>query len=175
MGAHHPFRFSNTAILYKKGWNGINIDADKKNLWIFETFRKRDINLNYIISNSTKLVNFYFFNESALNGILSKDRLKKLNEIGFTPTKKKKMMPITLSKVFELYLPEGQKIDLLTLDVEGHDFQVLKSLDLAKYNIKIILTEANENKISLNQYLVKNGYHLFKTEDRNLFYIKGKL
>lgn len=26
VGAHHPFRFSNTAIFYKKGWCGINID-----------------------------------------------------------------------------------------------------------------------------------------------------
>jgi hypothetical protein len=26
VGAHHPFRFSNTALLYSQGWHGINID-----------------------------------------------------------------------------------------------------------------------------------------------------
>ena len=27
VGAHHPKRFSNTYLLYRKGWKGINIDA----------------------------------------------------------------------------------------------------------------------------------------------------
>jgi hypothetical protein len=27
IGAHHPFRYSNTYMFYKKGWRGINIDA----------------------------------------------------------------------------------------------------------------------------------------------------
>ena len=27
VGAHHPKRFSNTYLFYKKGWRGINIDA----------------------------------------------------------------------------------------------------------------------------------------------------
>ena len=26
VGAHHPYRFSNTLHFYKKGWRGINID-----------------------------------------------------------------------------------------------------------------------------------------------------
>src|SRR5690348_6482057 len=25
IGAHHPFRFSNTRLLYERGWHGINI------------------------------------------------------------------------------------------------------------------------------------------------------
>ena len=175
IGAHHPFRYSNTAMLYRKGWSGINIEGSKHNIRLFKYFRKRDINLNCVISNIKNPVTFYYFKESALNGILSENRLKSLKKNGFMPTNKEKITPLTLDKVLELHLPKGKRIDLLTLDVEGHDFQVLKSLDLGKYYIKIILTEANENKIPLNQYLLKNGYHLFKTEDRNLFYIKGKL
>lgn len=27
IGAHHPFRFSNTYVFYKRGWRGINVDA----------------------------------------------------------------------------------------------------------------------------------------------------
>ena len=29
LGAYHPFRFSNTAYFYLKGWNGINVDANE--------------------------------------------------------------------------------------------------------------------------------------------------
>ena len=28
IGCHHPKRFSNTYLLYKKGWKGVNIDAN---------------------------------------------------------------------------------------------------------------------------------------------------
>ena len=51
VGCYNPRKYSNTALLYKKGWTGINIDAEKKNLKWFKIFRKRDINLNFFISN----------------------------------------------------------------------------------------------------------------------------
>ncbi len=175
VGAHHPFRYSNTALLYKKGWNGINVEGDRTNMWMFKYLRKKDINLNYIISNKTNPVDFYYFEEGALNGILSKNRLKLLQNNGFIPIKKEKVTPLTLSEILRLHLPKDKKIDLLTVDVEGHDLEVLQSLDLKKYFVKVILTEINENKITLNKYLEENGYHLFKKEDRNLFYVKGKL
>src|SRR5690554_7725497 len=68
IGAHHPFRFSNTMYFYKKGWKGINIEADPKALKLFNGFRKRDINLNIGISGIKQLLTSYSFNESALNG-----------------------------------------------------------------------------------------------------------
>ena len=174
VGCHHPKRFSNTAMLYKMGWSGINIDGDSKNLKQFSRYRRRDINLNYVISNKTNPVVFYYFKDSALNGILSKNRLELLKKNGFKPLKKKKISPVSLNKILDLYLPKNKKIDLLTIDVEGHDFEVLQSIDLKKYFVKVILTEVNENKSELNQYLEGNGYHLFKKEDRNLFYVKVK-
>ncbi len=45
IGAHHPFRFSNTYLLYKRGWNGINIDAMPKSMELFNKYRNRDINI----------------------------------------------------------------------------------------------------------------------------------
>lgn len=45
VGAHHPFRFSNTYLLYKQGWRGINIDAMPGSMKLFNRFRPRDINI----------------------------------------------------------------------------------------------------------------------------------
>ena len=45
VGAHHPFRFSNTYLLYKCGWRGINIDAMPGSMRLFRRFRARDINI----------------------------------------------------------------------------------------------------------------------------------
>ena len=40
IGAHHPFWGSNTALLYLRGWFGVNVD--KKGKWQFKLFRPRD-------------------------------------------------------------------------------------------------------------------------------------
>lgn len=117
---------------------------------------------------------FYYFNESAYNGILSKNRLKILHDNGIIPIKTENITSTSLGKILELHVPRGKKIDLLTIDIEGQEFNALQSVDLKKYNIKVILTEFNKNKIKLNKYLEKNGFYLFKTEDRNGFYLKGK-
>jgi dTDP-4-dehydrorhamnose 3,5-epimerase-like enzyme len=61
-------------------------------------------------------------------------------------------------------LPAGASLDLLTIDVEGHDFQVLKGLDLSKYRPKVIVVEIHGlNTLQDNEiykYLISNGYSL---------------
>ena len=78
VGCHHPKRFSNTAKLYKDGWNGINIDANFKNIKLFEFFRKRDYNIRALVSETNTVLNYYYFNDSALNGCLTKPRVESL-------------------------------------------------------------------------------------------------
>jgi len=52
IGAQHPISNNNTYLLFKRGWSGINIDLDKKNIELFDIIRPKDINLNYAISSS---------------------------------------------------------------------------------------------------------------------------
>lgn len=58
VGAHHPYRFSNTAYYYKKGWRGINIEPTPNLFNVFLKHRKRDINLNLGIGSGETLT-FY--------------------------------------------------------------------------------------------------------------------
>ena len=69
VGAHHPKRFSNTFMFYKKGWNGINIDAMPSSMKAFDKARPRDTNLEIPVSNKKELLTYYMFNEPALNGV----------------------------------------------------------------------------------------------------------
>lgn len=52
VGAHHPFRFSNTYLFYKQGWRGINIDAMPGSMTLFHRFRPRDINIECGVANN---------------------------------------------------------------------------------------------------------------------------
>ena len=59
IGAFHPFRGSNTHLLYKKGWTGINIDLSKTSIDLFKLARPNDINLNLAISDTNKKIKIY--------------------------------------------------------------------------------------------------------------------
>jgi len=167
VGAHHPLRFSNTYKFYKQGWRGINIDAMPGSMDLFNRLRPRDINLEKAVSDSKQIMTYYAFNEPALNGF-SKELTEHRN--GQANNKiifKKDIETSTLEEILDQYMPKDQKIDFLSVDVEGLDFAVLKSNNWAKYAPEVILIEIlgstldellnNEVTIFLRQF----GYTIY--------------
>lgn len=45
VGAHHPFRQSNTAYFWLLGWRGVNVDASRKAIELFRRIRPKDVSL----------------------------------------------------------------------------------------------------------------------------------
>ena len=167
VGAHHPKRFSNTYFFYKKGWCGINIDAMPGCMKIFESIRTKDINIELPISNKKQELTYYAFNEPALNGFSkeisdARDGLNK-NKIKFT----KKLKTFTLEEVLDKNLPAKKVIDFLSIDVEGLDFDVIRSLNVNKYRPRVILVEILGGSLShiqnneIYNYLLKHDYELY--------------
>ena len=60
VGAQHPISNNNTYLLFKKGWKGINIDLDKKNIDLFNISRSKDININLAISDKAEETDLFF-------------------------------------------------------------------------------------------------------------------
>lgn len=153
VGAHHPYRFSNTAYFYKKGWRGINIEPTPTLIQSFKRYRKKDTNLNLGISNEDSSLTFYQFNESALNSfaeILSKERHNEDNNYRIINTIQ--VDCYKLSTILDNYLPEGRIIDFFTIDVEGYDLEVLKSNNWEKYRPKFILIEQNLKEFNIENF-----------------------
>ena len=50
IGCYHPIRYSNTALLFNRGWRGINIDMNQTSIDLFNIIRKKDITPVYIES-----------------------------------------------------------------------------------------------------------------------------
>src|SRR5208282_1916589 len=74
VGACHPKRYSNTNLLYKKGWRGMNIDANPFAIDLFRLFRPRDINLFSGIGLVKETHTFYMFTDPRFN-TFSKDQV----------------------------------------------------------------------------------------------------
>ena len=176
VGAHHPYRYSNTNYFYKKGWKGINIEPTPGAIKPFNIFRKRDINLNIGISDTSGKLLFYCFNEPALNGFskeVSEERDKTSTRYKIIKEIEVETQP--LSAVLDKYLPENQQIDFLSIDVEGLDLLVLKSNNWQKYKPGYILVEDSINFTSLadsevHSFLEKQGYSIIAKTMRTLFF-----
>ena len=168
VGAHHPQRFSNTYLFYKRGWRGINIDAMPGSMRLFKKVRPRDINVELGISEQQGKLDYFIFNEPALNGFcqdLSVERSSADSAYRIESVIKVDMLP--LQQVLDKYLPAGQAIDFMSIDVEGLDFQVLKSNDWNKYRPTYVLVEilgASLHEIDqsdIGQFMRDAGYVLF--------------
>ena len=175
VGCHHPRRFSNTALLYKNGWNGINIDANQKNLKLFNVFRKRDKNINALISEKPEKLRYYYFDDSALNGILSFSKVNSLKDLGYKVISEEYIVTQRLDDIITNFKVPNKRIDLLDIDVEGYDFQVLKSIDLSLFDVRVILIETGDNENEIAKYLLKYNYSFYKKIDRNSFFLKDSI
>jgi len=176
VGAHHPYRYSNTLHFYQHGWRGINIEPTPGAVKLFNTLRRKDINLNIGISNKKDKLTFYCFNEPALNGF-SKEHSEEIDNstLPYKIIKEVEVETYPLSDILDKYLPPGQKIDFLTIDVEGLDLMVLKSNNWAKYKPSYILVEdrvdfKNLEASDVYNYLEKQTYELVAKTFRTLFF-----
>mgnify|MGYP006290256797 CR=1 FL=1 len=73
----------------------------------------------------------------------------------------------------------GREIDVLSIDCEGHDFPVLKSLSLGVYSPQIIIIETQEKEIEaivsgdIYQYLKASGYRLRSWMHLSLLFVRA--
>ena len=180
VGCYHPTKHNNTYLMYKKGWRGINIDLNSLSIDLFNYHRPNDINLNTGISNKEIKKNVYFLDELNTQNTLDKNQLIflqkhhniKKKEITNKVIKTKKLMPI-LNK-YKFY-----NIDFMNLDIEGHELEVLKSINFKKISIKFMCIEminynkkAIENGKKIRLLLNKNKYILIKKIGFNFIFKK---
>ena len=180
VGAHHPFRFSNTCYFYRKGWSGINIDPLPGTADLFKKYRKRDINIQKGVSIKEEQLLYYAFKEPAYNSFNE----EKANEyikagLGLPLLSKTKIDTVPLKKILDENLRAGTTIDFLTIDTEGLELQVLQSNNWEKYQPTIIIIEDQTIEIKkhlsseLNLFLEKQNYSLVSKSYYSYIYKKN--
>ena len=173
VGCYHPIHRNNTFLLYKKGWNGINIDIHSFSIELFKYLRPNDFNYNFAISDKKEMINMYYQKELSQLSTIDFDQAKKSLQ---GPFKEKKIQSFSLDEVFKFSNLENKKVDLLDIDVEGADFKVLKGLSFEKMNPELICIEIHDKNlrgsetykflINLNYELIWSGVfsHIFRSK-----------
>ena len=164
VGCYHPIEINNTALLYNKGWNGINIDISSHSIKLFNILRPDDLNFNLAVSNKNKLINFYFQKKLSKISTIIKIKSKKIFQ---GKVKKEKIMSKTLTKIIDETKYRNRSIDFLNIDAEGSDYQVLKSLDFKLYKPKLICIEIFPHNGNFSKFnILKTRSYKFLVEKK---------
>ncbi len=183
IGSQHPISNNNTYLLYKRGWNGINIDLDKKNIDLFNISRPSDINLNYAISDTNEYTNLYFYHDSSPINTLNKN----VSDYQKATVKKiKKIETHTLDSILKK-IDFKKKLDYMNIDVEGYENRVLEGFDISKYKPNVVSVEYLDLKMknlefknnninnlfnsNLYNYFIKNNYHFINWLHGDLIFV----
>jgi FkbM family methyltransferase len=178
IGAHHPLRFSNTYLLYKRGWRGINIDAMPGSMAIFQRLRPKDICIESGVALSNGQLTYFVFKEKALN-TFDEQLAQHYKSSGHEVSQQLQVRTKPLTDLLNEYLPTGQQIDLLSVDVEGFDLDVLKSNDWQRFRPRVLITEelrpvSGEKNTSVHEFLIGIGYHKFAGTYNSVFYVSDE-
>ncbi len=140
IGAHHPWNLNNTALFYLRGGRGINVEPDPYFYDLLSSERKKDINLNIGISDTTEAKDFYIMSAPTLN-TFSKEATEKFekNE-GYSIMEVKKIEVDTLTGIIDKHF-NGKHPDMLSIDVEGLEFEILKTVNFEKDPPKVVCLE----------------------------------
>lgn len=142
VGCHEPRFISNTFLLYRRGWRGICVDASAKLIGRHRTIRPRDQAVQALVSDGEKEMDFVEF----LNGGLSSadgGHIGRNLAAGMQETWRGKMTSRTLTNILD-QCQAPFAFDLLSVDAEGFDLAVLRSLDFGKYRPRVIVVEADD-------------------------------
>lgn len=142
VGCFHPRKYSNTWRLYRRGWRGINVDVDRVKLEVFDLARPGDENVCCAIGETPGEATLYSFGHYSVLSTLDAGKAAEYRRLGYDCVERPVRVR-TLSEVIDASRFRGRRIALLSVDVEGHEASVLRSLDFGRHRPRLVLVECH--------------------------------
>ena len=172
VGCHFPAKKSSTMRLYRRGWRGLCIDANRNCIETFKKVRPRDTSVVAAVSDRVEERVFTEFE----NPIISSLSNEFVAEHTHAPiVARHKVQTVTLTELCRRH-DVPCRFDLLAIDCEGHDLEVLRSLDLDAYRPRVIAIEMHGYNLDepegnpIRTYLAERGYRLRAYATMNGYY-----
>lgn len=177
VGANHPVKFSLTKHFYESGWSGINVEPLAKQFALVEADRRRDTNLNVGCSREPGTLTLYAARGGA-SGMSSftAEEVARHRRQGYE-FDEIRCPVLTLSSICEAHC-RGRTIDFLSVDVEGHEQEVLAGADFERFRPRVVVVEATrpnstEPTHQRWEHLLLGRDYLFAVFDGlNRFYVR---
>ena len=150
IGSHHPFYLNNTFIFYRKGWRGVNVEPIEERLELFKIQRSEDTNICAGVGGANETKEFYIMEAEALS-TFDFETYAAYEKIGHALKEKRNIQFIDVKSLLED--AKIDKLDLLSVDIEGDDKVIVG--DIIKHGVrpKVIVCESvfYSKKLDLRQ------------------------
>lgn len=174
VGAHHPRRFSNTYLLYRRGWSGLNIDPLPGTKQLFDRERPRDITVECAVASAHGTVELFEFTEKALTTTDSEIAAQR-QQAGHVLAAVRHVRTVPLSDLVHDFLDERQ-VHVLTIDAEGRDHEILESAQLEVLKPTVICVESYTTHLlhtdATSSLMAEHGYGLVAATGLTRFYCR---
>ena len=165
---YHPYMYSNTCLLYKRGWKGINVDINPTAIDLFNIARPGDTNICATIDSKKR--NYKVFMDDPFSPVntLNKNFYKTFKKSFF---KNKKILNVQAKTINEIFHLNGinENVDFINIDAEGSDFKILNQININRIRPKLVSIETHnvdgkksKDFKSISNLLKKNKYVIFK-------------
>lgn len=190
VGALDGFGASNTWFFEKeRDWSGLLIEPNPVEFSKMSNFpRHKSYKENCAISDVEQEVTFLsiegpcnvlsgikeFYNPNHFSRIENELNMYKDYPVGhelYSRSEEIKINTIRLERLFEKY--NLKEIDLVSIDVEGAEFQVLSSINFDKVDIKVFLIENNYGLKKETDFLTEKGYKMMGAIGWDSVFIKN--
>lgn len=176
VGASDGIRFSNSFVLEKRGWSGICVEAHPFYYNICKKNRKKAKVYNVAIGDTNGTATFYASKHGALSSLdPSAGKIFKKQFKAFKGYDKEIKMPVrTINSLLEENNVE--KVDYITIDIEGTELDAMRGFDLSKYDPELLIIEActPKRKDALIAYMQSRGYVYARPSGSNYIFCKTK-
>jgi len=178
IGAHDGVTFSNTLYLERqKAWSGLAIEPIPI---VFQRLRSNRscCCVNACVGAESKISRFQVVEGYAemLSGLVDSYQpehqariAREIGEYGGT-AKEIEVQCFALNELLGKH--HLNQIDYLSLDIEGGELEVLRSLDLRRFEISVIGVENNYRDYRIPEFMLKNGY-VFHSVVGDEFYVRA--
>ncbi|MDQ6962941.1 MAG: FkbM family methyltransferase [Mariprofundaceae bacterium] len=184
IGAHHPYFLNNTALFFEQGSRGVNIEADPQLIHRFHKDRKEDTNLNIGMATESSVMDFFVMSPPTLSTFSQEEAQRYEQEAGHKITSTISVQVQTFSEVVDSYF-KGISPDFVSLDVEGLDYDILKSIDFSVYRPRvfcietIVFTKKRSSEGAgrhdkIDTLMLENNYIKYADTNVNTIYVDQK-
>lgn len=156
LGTNKPDDGNNTFLFYNKGDRGVCVEADPSLIDKIKEVRPEDKIINAGVSTVNGEADFYIFNEPSIS-TFDKEEAEHRAALGnYTIDKVVKVPLMNINQIIEQNFDTFP--DFMSIDIEGLDLMVLKTLDFKRFPIPVICVETctySENHIRPKDFTIK--------------------
>jgi FkbM family methyltransferase len=172
VGCNHPFKLSNTYLLYLNGWRGLCVDPLSRFTSLYQKWRPEDVFECLGISDHPGARPLFEFESDVLT-TLDPHLAEEYQRQGHKFRRKTQVEIRSIDSVLEAR-GVSAPLSLLSLDIEGYELPALRSIKLEKWRpalvcLEVLTANGRRNEESI-RYLIENGYRIESDLGLNLLF-----